>query len=168
VQHVVETFRPLPVDPVSGAPSFVRGMAVVRGEPVPVLDLGSLLGDPEQADPARFVTLRVGARRVALAVEAVLGVSEIETGLLRDVPPLLQEAQGERVAAVAILDEELLLVLRAARLVPDELWETLASALSSAGNGRPAASEDPSRLGDGPPRTAEMVGRVRPERKARP
>jgi purine-binding chemotaxis protein CheW len=128
VQHVVETLRPLPVEPVPGAPSFVLGMAVIRGEPVPVVDLGSLLGDSEKADVTRYVTLRIGARRVAVAVERVLGLRDIDAGLQREMPPLLQDLEDEKVGAVAILDGELLLVLRTARLVSDELWEVLASA----------------------------------------
>jgi purine-binding chemotaxis protein CheW len=137
VRDVVETMRPLPVEPVAGAPSFVRGIAVVRGEPVPVVDLGALLGDSGEPDLTRFVTLRVASRRVALAVEAVLGLRDVETRVAREVPPLLRDVESDGIAAVAVLDGELLLVLRAARLVPEELWESLAWAPE------PAEGEEP-------------------------
>ena len=152
VQHVVETLRPLAVEPLSGAPPFVRGIAVIRGEAVPVVDLGSLLGIREESNPTRFVTLRLGRRSVALAVEAVLGVRVLEAGVARAVPPLLRDVEDEGLAAVGILDEQLLLVLRAARLVPDALWDTLASAMRGAENGRIATSTGAHRLeGSGPP-----------------
>jgi chemotaxis signal transduction protein len=40
---VAETLRPLPIEPVAGTPSFVRGMSVIRGKPTPVVDLKALL-----------------------------------------------------------------------------------------------------------------------------
>src|SRR5688572_15607941 len=41
---VVETMRPLVVEPVAGAPGFVSGLSIVRGEPIPVVDAARLLG----------------------------------------------------------------------------------------------------------------------------
>ncbi|KQW02895.1 hypothetical protein ASC87_00640 [Rhizobacter sp. Root1221] len=119
--HVVETMRPLPVEAVAGAPHFVRGLAVIRGMPVPVVDAAHLLG--ELAAPAnRFVTVIAGERRVALAVDSVLGVREVPTDSLHQLPPLLQEAGGDVVAAIGLLDAELLLVLSSTRLLPDDSW----------------------------------------------
>jgi purine-binding chemotaxis protein CheW len=42
--HVVETMRPLPIEPLGGMPGFVQGIAIIRGAPVPVVDAGALLG----------------------------------------------------------------------------------------------------------------------------
>jgi hypothetical protein len=44
------------------------------------------------------------------------------------VPPLLATAASEAVAALATLDSELLVVLRAARILPDEVWPSSARA----------------------------------------
>lgn len=126
---VVETLRPLPTEPVAGMPAFVRGVAVVRGGPTPVIDLAALLsGGAFAPDPevARFVTLRVGERRVALAVAAVLGVGGLDESTLHSLPPLLGAACGEFVEALGAHDAQLLLVLRAARLLPEEVWRALA------------------------------------------
>jgi len=122
--HVVETMRPLPTTPLAGAPAFVAGLSVIRGQPVPVVDVGALLGSPEPPAATRFVIVRAGDRRVALALEAVLGVRVLPDGK-EPLPPLLQEAGAEAVSAVATLDRELLVVLRAGRLVPDALWASL-------------------------------------------
>lgn len=118
--HVVETMRPLAVAPLAGAPPFVRGLAVIRGTPLPVVDLGALLFGSEPASPTRFVTLRLGPRGVALALEAVLGVRDLP-GTLTSLPPLLSGASAEAISAIGRLDEQLLLLLNAARLVPDSL-----------------------------------------------
>jgi len=120
LEHAVETMRPLAVEPVVGAPPFVRGLAVVRGEPLPVVDAARLLG-LQEGPIGRFVTVAVGVRRVALAVDAVVGVRRFPPGSLRALPPLLHEAAGDVVDAIGLLDSALLLVLRSARLLHDEV-----------------------------------------------
>jgi purine-binding chemotaxis protein CheW len=119
LEHVVELLRPLPVEPVAGAPPFVLGLAVIRGAPLPVVDSARLLG-ADDARAGRFVTVNAGNRRVALAVDGVLGVRAIALESLHALPPLLHEADSGVIAAIGLLDAELLLVLRSARLLPDE------------------------------------------------
>jgi purine-binding chemotaxis protein CheW len=110
--------RPLPVSPVEGAPPWVRGLTVLRGEPVPVVDLAALLtGAPEPA-AGRFVAVRSGERRAALAVAAVLGVVDLDPAGARTLP-LVRDACAGALASLRALDGDLLVVLGAARLVPD-------------------------------------------------
>jgi len=122
--QVIETLRPLPIEPLAGAPSFICGLSVLRGVPVPVLDLGLLLGS-EQVRPTRFVALRSGARSLALAVGSVLGVRTLSGAGVRELPPLLQGAADDAVQALGRLDRELLLVLQSGRLVPEALFAQL-------------------------------------------
>ena len=118
--NVREIMRPLPLAPLAGAPRFVLGLSVIRGASVPVVDLGALLADGARAEGfGRFATLDVEGRAVALAVARVLGVAELEPGALSGMPPLLSHAAGEAVEALGLHDAGLLLVLRAARLVPE-------------------------------------------------
>lgn len=127
LQHVQETMRALPLDRVPEMPVFLLGLSVIRGQAVPVLDLGCLTGDGTGAGAAaRLVTLALGARRVALAVDAVLGVQQLAPEALGEVPPLLQGAAAGLVAAIGTHDSALLLVLRDSHLVPDSLWQALA------------------------------------------
>lgn len=126
--HVSETLRCLPVQPVPSGPPFVLGVSILRGEPVPVVDLGRLLGLSEVPDLRRLVSLRVGERRVALAVEEVLKVVA-ESGMDRhDLPPLLRGTAEGTVRSIGVLDHQFLTVLEAARLVPVEVWSRLATA----------------------------------------
>jgi purine-binding chemotaxis protein CheW len=122
--QVVETLRPLPVMALAGAPPFVAGLSIIRGAPVPVVDVGALLPGSEPPRPTRFVLLRLEERRVALALEGVLGVEELP-GTLQSLPALLAGASAAAVAAVGTLDAELLLVLEAARAVPESVWREL-------------------------------------------
>ncbi len=126
VSHVIETMRPLPVEPLADAPGFVLGLSIIRGAPVPVVDLGTLLSTPSGRPPARFIMVRAGDRKVALAVDAALGLCEIEPVSLSDMPPLLSGARHEMIDALGALDAELLLVLKTGGIVPPEVWDALA------------------------------------------
>jgi purine-binding chemotaxis protein CheW len=124
LEHVVETMRPLPIERVTGAAPYLLGMSIIRGQPVPVVDLGALLspGRTAAAAPSRFVTVRAGSRRVALAVEEVIGVRSLGSGTLHELPPLLSASTSNGVAELGVLDRELVVVLDASRLLPDETW----------------------------------------------
>lgn len=128
VSHVVETMRPLPIEPLAGLPAFVMGVAVIRGVATPVVDLGSLLSALDRAPVARFITLKTGGRQVALGVESVAGVARLDDSKLEALPPLLKNPEAGAVGLIGALDGRLLLVLRAGRVVPEEAWSRLAGA----------------------------------------
>lgn len=121
---VVETMRPLPIEPLSSLPPFVLGAAIIRGTPVPVLDMGKLLGVSEYF-PGRFVTVDVGGRIAALAVGAVLGVRALSDASLAELPPLLRDMGAELITSVSVLDASLLLLLETSRMVPEAVWMAL-------------------------------------------
>lgn len=121
LSNVIETMRPLPVELVSGAPRFLLGVSVIRGEPIPVIGARRLLGDPD-GDPGRFVTLRTGDRTVALAVDEVLAVRSVQELRVSKLPPLLRDVDSRLISAIGVLDAELLVVLSAARLYSGEAY----------------------------------------------
>jgi purine-binding chemotaxis protein CheW len=118
--------RALPIEPLGVAPSFIRGVSVVRGVPIPVVDLGLVLG-LTSSDGGRFVTLRLGARQVALSVDAVVGVRDLDESKTQNLPPLLQGAAQDAIEAIGTLDAELLIVMRTGWELPDDVWQTLAA-----------------------------------------
>ena len=119
LEDVIETMRPLPIRPLAGTPRFVLGVAMVRGQALPVLDLGALLGAPPASDARRFVTVRVGTRQAALAVASVDGIAGFTPHDFQALPPLLGGADG--VEALRVTDGQLFLTLQAARLLPEDL-----------------------------------------------
>lgn len=123
---VVEVMRPMPLNALAGVPAFVRGVSVIRGESIPVIDLGIIMGGAGDVPATRLVVLHVGERKVALAVEAILGVVHADQALMERVPPLLRDACAEIIESIGVLDQELYLALQSARIVPDELWPALA------------------------------------------
>jgi purine-binding chemotaxis protein CheW len=129
LHHVVETMRPLPTTELAGAPPFLAGVAVIRGEAVPVVELRRFLGPSGEATvpSTRFVVVRAGARRFALAVEAVVATAELATSGATPLP-LLGEACRSAIESVGALDDELLMILSVARVVPAEVWSALPAA----------------------------------------
>lgn len=132
VAHVRETMRALPVEAVPEMPPFVLGMAMIRGVASPVLDLACLVGQAPGRPARRFVTLRLEGRALALALDEVIGIRAVAAGDLAAVAPLLQDADAGMVQAIATLDEQLMVVLRAGRLLTDAAWRALAAAESAA------------------------------------
>lgn len=127
IAHVLETMRALPIAKVAGVPPFVLGLSVIRGEPTPVVDLGVLL-EGNATEPKRLVTLELDGRCVALAVENVVGVRTLADTQLGELPPLLRGADARLVDSIGTSDQQLLVVLHAARLIPDDVWSSLHAA----------------------------------------
>jgi purine-binding chemotaxis protein CheW len=124
--HVIETMRALPIEAISGVPSFVLGVAIIRGIPTPVVDLAAVLGASPEHKDERFVTVRAGNRQVALLVSTVLGIRNLdEPTATQELPPLLKGASQEVIEKVGTLDERFLLVLREAWTLEDALWHAV-------------------------------------------
>lgn len=121
IEHVEEVLRPLPVQAVSEMPGFVRGVAIIRGRPVPVVDLAALFGgDGARSDAGRWIVVKTGdEHRVALQVASILGVSPQQAFSVYETPPLLEEADHGVIEALGRRDGALLALLRVARLVAE-------------------------------------------------
>ena len=61
-----------PATRLPGAPSIVTGVVNVRGTLVPLVDLGLLLGSAPASATGWLVTLDLGGRRCALALDSLL------------------------------------------------------------------------------------------------
>jgi chemotaxis signal transduction protein len=117
--HVIEVFRPLPIEPQGPTPAFLLGLAMVRGRSLRVVDLGLLLGGRPSQPGGRFVGLRMAELQAVLSVDAVLGLRRLQAEALQALPPLVGAASAVA-EALASLDPSLLLLLRAAFLMPRE------------------------------------------------
>ncbi|MET7418767.1 chemotaxis protein CheW [Dactylosporangium sp. NPDC005555] len=121
LRDVVETIRPLPVQPLAGSADVLLGVSVIRGLPVPVVDTARLLGARVER-PYRFVTTRTGRGPLAYATGPVVGVLPVEPDDSRPPPPMLASAATRLVAAVGVLDSRPLLFLRGDGLMSDAEW----------------------------------------------
>jgi purine-binding chemotaxis protein CheW len=78
--------------------------------------------------PARFVTLRLGQRCIALGVQSVIGIIDLSDCGLENLPPLLKSAQTDVIRTLGTLDADFLAMLNTACLVPDSVWQAMAQA----------------------------------------
>lgn len=131
LDSITEIMRPLPLEripdsPTDGAPRlppFLLGASVVRGALMPVISLARLLGT--DTEPKRYVSIKLGRRAAALAVDEVDGIRQLDCldGLGNmELSPLLHALEDSAIGIIATLDSELLLVLQATRLIPEDLW----------------------------------------------
>jgi purine-binding chemotaxis protein CheW len=114
---VVETMRPLPVEPLGRGAAYVRGVAIIRGTPTVVIDTANLLATTSTGTK-RFVIVQTADRRAALMVDEVVEIRSL--GVLGTLPPLIASASGETITAIGALDAGLIVLLEAARLLPAE------------------------------------------------
>jgi purine-binding chemotaxis protein CheW len=120
IEHVLEIMRVLPVNPLAGAPDYVRGLCIVRGSPVPVVDAGLVIGN-EATEPTRLVAIKAAHRIIALAVAEVVGITTTANDAADELPPLIRDAASETITAIGARDAELLVFLKSGRLAPDDV-----------------------------------------------
>lgn len=133
LDHVTEVLRPLRVEPLGGLPPFVRGLCMLRGVPAPVIEVGILLrrddgvsaATPSDPNARRFVGMRTGRQPAVLAVDEVIGVRDIPLDLFYDLSSVSGPAAYE---AVRGIDDDPLLFLAAAHVVPESVWAVMESA----------------------------------------
>jgi chemotaxis signal transduction protein len=65
--------------PAPGAPPFVSGVAVIRGEVIPVVELGALSGGPRKARP-RGVLVRMPQGLLAFGADRVSALKLVQPG----------------------------------------------------------------------------------------
>lgn len=124
---VGETMRSLPIQIIPDMPGYILGASIIRGAIVPVVDVANLLGVSGHSHRDRLVTLRFGERCVAFAVDEVIGVRKLDGETTQTIPPLLTAIEAGIIESMTMLDAELLLVLQAAHLIPDAVWNALDS-----------------------------------------
>jgi len=132
LESVSETLRPMRFEPLADTAPFVLGVSIIRGRPVPVVDLARLLGNATDEVRTRFVSLKIGERSVALAVGRVIGVRSLDASLACQMPPLLGGASAEVIATIGSLDAGLLLFLETSKMLPDFAWASLKSGSAEA------------------------------------
>ncbi len=97
-----EVVRWQPVTPLPDGPTLIEGVIDLRGDVVPVVDLGRALGG-SPVDPAlraRIAITEVDGLVVGLAVDAALEVFPVDAASLEQPPELLRSAGCDLVRAV--------------------------------------------------------------------
>jgi purine-binding chemotaxis protein CheW len=108
--------------PVPGAPPYVAGLAQVRQQVIPVVDLRARFGLPA-AEPtldSRIVVVQLGERRVGVLVDSAREVQQIEPGQIRPAPNVLLQRSAGFVREVAQLKNRIIMLLNAPKVIGEE------------------------------------------------
>jgi len=113
VQRVQEVLRHQTLTPVPLAAGTVRGLINLRGQIVTALDLRQRLGMPERTSdkPPMNIVIRSDDEAVALLVDEIGEVVDVEEGRFERPPETLQGPARELIPGAYKLDDRLLLIL---------------------------------------------------------
>lgn len=139
IEQVVETMRPLAIEPIGRsrdpALALVDGISMIRGAPVAVIDARRLLGVSGEST-SRLVVVRAADHQIAILVDAVIEVRQVERDSLARLPALLTGVTASAITAIGARDSGLMVVLDAARVLPEAAQALIAEATA------PAPSEE--------------------------
>jgi purine-binding chemotaxis protein CheW len=116
------------------SPEHVLGVINLRGAVVPIIDLRRRfeLGAGEYSPTTVVIVVRVvgerGALTAGIVVDAVCGVSNVDSGNLRAVPEVGSSIDGNFISGIATLDDHMLILLAIDAVVADALSEPASAA----------------------------------------
>ena len=126
ITSVLEISRMLEITHLPQAPDFIKGVINLRGQVIPVVDLGWQFGHKSLAElpkTARIVVVEVEGETLGLLVDEVPEVLRVPETEIEPPPELFQsEVKRDYVKGVAKLGERLVIVLDLEKvLLPREL-----------------------------------------------
>ncbi|MBW1730171.1 MAG: chemotaxis protein CheW [Deltaproteobacteria bacterium] len=123
ISHVQEIVKPSAITKVPNAPSYVEGIANLRGNILPVVNLRNRLGmnPKEQDDDTRVVVLNVNGTATGMVVDSVSEVLHIDENNVESPPDVIEGIDGQYLLGVAKTDERkrLTMILSTEKILPD-------------------------------------------------
>jgi purine-binding chemotaxis protein CheW len=92
------------VTPVPGSPPEVLGVRNLRGQILPVVDLGLLLGIPHAAPPGRLLVVEAAGRQAGLVIDEVTWVGELADPAEKTESDLLAGATLAEGGLIGVID----------------------------------------------------------------
>jgi purine-binding chemotaxis protein CheW len=115
-RFVLEVLRAPELTPLPGAPAHLRGLTLLRGEALAVVELPPLFGRDAALTPGPVLVLGTGRPELGVRTDAVEQVRLLSRATLLPVPPSLAEREQ---ALVSGIDREGLIVLEGEALLGD-------------------------------------------------
>jgi chemotaxis signal transduction protein len=108
VEHVLEVAELGDVTPMPGAPAEVLGVRNLRGQIVPVIDLGSVFGIGRTDQPKRLLVAESEGRRAGFAIDEVNDVGDLSDAF--------EETDSKLLVGSALMDDQLVGIVDVPRL----------------------------------------------------
>ncbi|MDA8138427.1 MAG: chemotaxis protein CheW [Desulfobacteraceae bacterium] len=120
---VREILRDPVINSVGNVPSFVEGIIRLRGEVLPIIDLGRLLGVTVLAQRERIWALvaQAGKKRVGYIVDGVTPIIRVKTNAVFPAPDIIMQGlRSKYISGVCETDKGLLVVVELDRILLDD------------------------------------------------
>lgn len=107
---------------IANSPKNIKGKINLRGEEIPVISLRRKFGfqDKDPDKDTRYLITYVDGRYIALEVDQVKGIKDIEQSDIFDVPQVLKSVNTSYLKYIAKVDGDLILLLDSDRLLDIE------------------------------------------------
>ncbi|RKH44563.1 chemotaxis protein CheW [Corallococcus sp. AB049A] len=116
-RFILEVLRAPELTLLPGAPPLLRGLTLLRGEVLPVVELAPLFGRPAAQDVGPVLVVGTARAELGLRTDEVMEVAVLTGTELLPAPPSLEEAAGALVSGVS---PDGTLVLEGEALLADE------------------------------------------------
>lgn len=106
---------------VPGAPSFIEGVMVLRGEVIPVIDLyDRFFHEPSSAELSLVLITRTPFGLIGLRVDEVRRILTIPLGEILPAPPIIHGLRGELFIGVVEREDEVALLIDVDHLLTEK------------------------------------------------
>ncbi|MBK8398358.1 MAG: chemotaxis protein CheW [Leptospiraceae bacterium] len=130
IKEVMEVLENLDVTPLFKVVPILRGLINLRGKVVPCMDISTYLGLPARSlnENTKFVMLQSGRSEIALCVDSVSKMKEVDNALIQTNEGVLNGPISEYATGILQLQKQTLLMISAKNLVESsDLKEYFAS-----------------------------------------
>lgn len=130
IKSVQEINRMVDITRVPNSPEFVTGVINLRGKVIPIIDLRKRFGFPpkEHDRNTRIIVVELASMIVGFIVDAVREVIRIPKDIIEPPPSIIAGIGSEYIAAVAKLENRLLIILDLERILQEKEKQQLNSA----------------------------------------
>lgn len=120
----------LDITKVPQAPAYVEGIANLRGQVIPIVDLHKRFGmaNSERTNEARIVVANVGSTKIGMIVSAVSEVLTIDDSIIEPPPSMVSNINSTYIVGIANIDGRLIILLDLAKVLTIE-EQTLAAGI---------------------------------------
>lgn len=119
------------VTPVANAPANIIGIANIRGEVVPILDLAARFGMQCNAERPQYLLIRINEETMCFRVDSVDGMKEYSQDELMSVPKIVIGAKTKYISnAIKTDTNELGLVIMPEKVISNDEQQSISDFVS--------------------------------------
>ena len=127
--------KDLNVVPVPNSQSYIKGIVNMRNEVIPVYSLARKFGKEQEATAESTIIISSGGLKLALEVDEVLEINDIDESHILPMPSMLVKADTQYLDRVANVDGKIILLLDVEKLLSDDEAEDVKKITEELQNG---------------------------------